>query len=372
MRWLIVNTDYPDFLRQLYAADETLARRSYAEQWQSRVDSLFGVADFYSTHLRELDHEAWDVIINAEPMQKQWAREQGLRCARDTQWQLRWRRGFVPWPTRAVNRRWLYDILEAQLKHYRPDVLYSMAIEALGSDFVRVAKRYCRLVIGQHAAPLPTHDLGAYDLMLSSLPNLVDHFRAQGLRSEFVRLAFEPRVLQHLAPAEKQFDIAFVGGLGGPHDDGTRMLGQLARRHAVHVWGYGRDRLAPDSPLRATCGPPLWGRAMYQTLRNARIVFNRHIDVAANYANNMRLYEATGVGTLLLTDRKDNLAQLFEPGRDVVAYGDLEECVALAAHYLAHDDERERIAQAGQARTLREHTWAHRMRELVEIASRYL
>jgi spore maturation protein CgeB len=111
---------------------------------------------------------------------------------------------------------------------------------------------------------------------------------------------------------------------------------------------------------------------MYAALRAARIVFNRHIDIAGCYANNMRLYEATGVGTLLLTDRKDNLGQLFEPGREVAAYGSIEECVELAGHYLAHVDEAEALARAGQARTLREHTWAQRMAQLVDIVRRYL
>ncbi len=372
MRWLIVNTDYPEFLRRLYAGHPGLEHRSYAEQWRARVDSLFGVADFYSTHLRKLGHEAWDVIANCEPMQKQWAREQHAAWRGETCWEFRLRRGVVPWLSRRPNRRWLYEILEAQLKAYRPDVFYCMAIETLGSDFVRRAKRYCRLAVGQHAAPLPSQDIGAYDLMLSSLPNLVDHFRSQGLRSEFVRLAFEPRVLTHLHNGHKQYDVVFVGGLGGPHEQGTQLLEALARHHALRVWGYGRERLPVDSSLRAVCHPPLWGLEMYRALHAARIVFNRHINIAANYANNMRLYEATGVGTLLLTDRKDNLGRLFDPGREVVAYDSPEECAELASHYLTRDEEREAIARAGQARTLREHTWAHRMREVVDIVGGYL
>ena len=161
MKWLIVNTDYPEFIRRAYAEHPGLEHATYDEQWRARVATLFGVADFYSTHLRELGHEAWDVIANCEPLQKQWARERGLACGRDTSWRVRLRRGFVLWPSRELNRSWLYEILEAQLKEYRPDVFYSMAIETLGSDFIRRAKRYCRLTIGQHAAPHPAHDIGA-------------------------------------------------------------------------------------------------------------------------------------------------------------------------------------------------------------------
>jgi spore maturation protein CgeB len=94
--------------------------------------------------------------------------------------------------------------------------------------------------------------------------------------------------------------------------------------------------------------------------------------VAENYANNMRLYEATGVGSLLITDRKDNLGNLFEVGKEVVAYSTQEEASELIRHYLAHPDEAEAIAKAGQARTLRDHTYKRRMDELVPILQHYL
>ena len=81
----------------------------------------------------------------------------------------------------------------------------------------------------------------------------------------------------------------------------------------------------------------------------------------------MRLYEATGVGTMLLTDEKDNLGELFAPGRELVTYRDENELVERVNHYLQHDRERREIAAAGQARTLREHTYRHRMKELLAI-----
>ena len=111
---------------------------------------------------------------------------------------------------------------------------------------------------------------------------------------------------------------------------------------------------------------------MYRALARSRITLNRHINVAENNANNMRLYEATGVGAMLLTDRKDNLQDLFEIGREVVAYSSKEEAAELVRYYLEHPQEAEQIAKAGQARTLREHTYAHRMQELVPILNRYL
>lgn len=115
-----------------------------------------------------------------------------------------------------------------------------------------------------------------------------------------------------------------------------------------------------------------WGIEMYQILQASKVTLNHHIGIAESYANNMRLYEATGVGTLLITDWKVNLHEVFEPGREVVAYRSPEECAEMIEYYLDHDGEREAIARSGQQRTLREHTYYHRAGELVGIVERYL
>ena len=66
---------------------------------------------------------------------------------------------------------------------------------------------------------------------------------------------------------------------------------------------------------------------MFEILLRTKISFNRHINVAENYANNMRLYEATGMGSLLLTDKKDNLENLFEIDKEIITYTSKEEAL---------------------------------------------
>jgi len=370
MKFLILNTNYSESVGWLYFQHPGLEKQPYEEQMRVWAESLGGTANFYSRNLRKLGHDPWAIIPNIEPAQKQWARENGVD--ENTKWCLRLRRGVVPWPYRESIKQRLYRILSAQIMTYRPDVLYCMAIETIGSDFLRSVKGYYRLAIGQSAAPLPDHDISEYELMLSSLPNQVDYFRKQGMASELFRLGFEPTILSRLFSSGKRYDVAFVGGLGGPHEQGTKVLEQLCRQHCVKVWGYGANNLAVGSPIRAAHLGPMWGIQMYQVLRDAKIVFNRHIDIAEDYANNMRLYEATGVGSLLVTDWKQNLHEMFEPGNEVIAYRTPEECAELIQYYLEHNEEREAIARAGQQRTLREHTYYQRMQELVDIVRKYL
>jgi spore maturation protein CgeB len=106
---------------------------------------------------------------------------------------------------------------------------------------------------------------------------------------------------------------------------------------------------------------------MYRVLARSRIVVNRHGDIAEGFANNMRLFEATGMGALLLTEEATNLGELFVPGQEVETYADADELVAKIRALLADEDRRAAIAAAGQRRTLDDHTYARRMVELDQI-----
>ena len=140
----------------------------------------------------------------------------------------------------------------------------------------------------------------------------------------------------------------------------------------IDFFGYGADELDKNSPILPRHHGEVWGLAMYRALLSSRITINRHIDVAENYANNMRLYEATGCGALLITDAKDNLSELFEVDKEIVAYKTVDDLVSLIQYYTEHDQQREIIAAAGQQRTLNEHTYENRMRTLVDIVNNYI
>jgi spore maturation protein CgeB len=187
-----------------------------------------------------------------------------------------------------------------------------------------------------------------------------------------LRLGFEQTILERLGKQTKDVEVAFIGSVGKDHKQRLELLEELCRKVPISFWGAGAESLPAGSPLRGRVKPPLWGYDMYRQLQRSKIALNIHIDMAEQYAANMRLYEATGVGTMLLTDWKINLPDLFEPGKEVVAYRSTDECVELVNYYLSHDSEREAIAQAGQQRTLCEHSYYHRMQELTEILNRYL
>ncbi|MCW2989894.1 MAG: glycosyl transferase group 1 family protein, partial [Solirubrobacterales bacterium] len=77
MRVLVVDPYYPAFLDAHYAARPELREAPYAKQLEALLTRQFGTGDAYSRELRALGHEAREVIPNAEPLQRAWAREHG-------------------------------------------------------------------------------------------------------------------------------------------------------------------------------------------------------------------------------------------------------------------------------------------------------
>jgi hypothetical protein len=372
MRFLILDTAYADFLAWLYAQHPGLAAQEYAVQARVREESLFGQISFYAANLRALGHEAWAVEVNNEPLQMAWAREHGVTATKPRQWQLRLRRDLVPWISRVADSRWMYDILAAQIRQYQPDLIVNYAMELDGA-FFREIKPWVRLLVGHHAAPIvPGADFGAYDLVLSLVDNFVDYFRQEGLNSELLRQGFEPCVLRRVEKETIPIHVSFVGNLHSNHIARLRWLTEMCERIPVDVWTGSANRISKASPIRARHRGAVWGTAMYQVLHNSLMTLNHHIDVAGRYAGNIRLFEATGVGTLLITDWKDNLHEMFEPDKEIVAYRSAGECVELVQYYLAHESERQAIAHAGHRRVLREHTYRHRMQQLVDMVEQCL
>jgi len=354
LRFLILDHYYPDFLDRHYKS--TISRPEELTFYDHRrllMGECFGTADFYSRNLLILGHEAQEHVINCRPLQEAWTRE----------WAPKLSSGFSP--RTAV---WEMKVVDEQVRRFNPDVLFIQNITYFDSEFVSHLGNYSGLVVGQAAYPLDWgYNFGSYDLIISSFPHYVDRFRQAGVNSAYLALAFEESLLQRLGELPTDLGAVFVGGISANHRQAERDLEHLAQKVPLDLWGYGADTLPTTSPLRAGHHGPAWGIEMYKILARSRIALNRHGEVSGNFANNMRLYEATGVGSCLVTDLKDNLKDFFEVDREIVAYESAEDCADKISYLLEHDRERSQIAQAGQRRTLRDHTYSRRIEELVEI-----
>jgi spore maturation protein CgeB len=83
---------------------------------------------------------------------------------------------------------------------------------------------------------------------------------------------------------------------------------------------------------------------------------------------NQRCFDVPAAGGFLLTDHQENLFQYFDPGVDVVTFQSPAELIDKWSFYSAHPAARQAVMQRGRQRILSEHTYQHRVREMLSVA----
>lgn len=105
---------------------------------------------------------------------------------------------------------------------------------------------------------------------------------------------------------------------------------------------------------------PLQFADTFQVYRNTRINLNLQNQGEHTTQITSRTFEIMGCGGFQLTARTPAVERLFAHRRHLVMSGSPEETLELADYYLAHDDKRQEIAEAGQAEVLAKHTYDQR------------
>lgn len=84
-------------------------------------------------------------------------------------------------------------------------------------------------------------------------------------------------------------------------------------------------------------------------------------------AVNQRVFDVPACGAFLLTDDRAQLAELFEPGREVQVYGRPEDIPGLVEQCLRDAPARQRMVDLARHRILAEHTYEHRLTRLLGV-----
>jgi spore maturation protein CgeB len=98
----------------------------------------------------------------------------------------------------------------------------------------------------------------------------------------------------------------------------------------------------------------------------AKIVLNTK-NIGAVDALNLRLFEVAGCGGFQITEWKPILSDYFQPEEEIVTYCTLGELRTKIQYYLSHEHERQRIAHRSYRRVQNEHTYVHRLQQLLKL-----
>jgi spore maturation protein CgeB len=399
-RFVKVTSFYRNFLKYYYSKNPGIKNKSYLEQYNDLMVQGFGWSNYYQLHLHKLGNEAFEIIANADSLQAAWANEHGLSLAGES-------------------------VLLEQFKFYKPEVVFFQDSFIFSVSFLKDLKKNVpsvKKIIGWCCSPFTDQQLEVYklfDLVCTCSPKFIDVFNKAGIKSYRLNHAFESSLVPKLKVDNNypESDFIFIGSFIGnedfhnerieliesllnkkvnlslysnlPNDNPIYIMGQKFGYFTANFLRYiGLNSLALELPLikktaqltmmpkkinfsrefKKTAIPtPLFGLEMMKALSKSKIGFNSHGGVAGDYAANIRLFEVTGVGSCLLTDHKKNISDFFEPDTEVVTYKSADECVEKIEWLLSHPNELKQIADAGQQRTMKDHSFERRAEELNEI-----
>ena len=257
------------------------------------------------------------------------------------------------------------------IEQSRPDVLLVLNINLLTKRTQKLIHESGIKLVGQHASPLPPKSFfNFYNLIYSAHPGQVAKFRQKGIRSEYVPLALDALNLEKnpIPFQDRLNDLVFVGSFSRHYPGAAKFFRQLASSFPqLRIFSLTSPKKIRMLGLAHFLTGKLWGRSMLDLYSNSKVVLNRHIDMADGFSVNLRMFEATGSGAILLTEKSPNLDLLFEPDVEVLTYSTAQEAIKKIGWALSHPIEASVIARAGYNRTRSNHLSEHRIEQIQRL-----
>lgn len=261
--------------------------------------------------------------------------------------------------------------LVRRVRELRPDVLFLFRGEHVHPDTVVRVKRMGVRVIGwQNDDPFSPrypryawrHFRGAiplYDRLFAYRQSNVNEMLRRGcrrvelLRSFYLREENFP--LSDLSSSPYRCDVSFIGHWEA---DGRERLVQAlmeAGDFRFRLWGTLWERAGNGREIARRLGPirPVY-REQYNLAVNSSRIALAFLSGLNNDTYTRRCFEIPAAGTFMLAQHTDDLAALFQEGAEAEFFRSEKEMLEKIRHYLSHDEERRRIAEAGRQRLLRD------------------
>ncbi|TVX87182.1 CgeB family protein [Paenibacillus agilis] len=221
-----------------------------------------------------------------------------------------------------------------------------------------------------------------YDYIFTLESTAIEYYQSLGCRQvhHLPFAAFPEHFTPRASPAPFQNDISFIGSAYWNRVRFFEPIMDRLMKHKAHFSGLWWDRLPQYKKYKSSIKLDLWmgPKETAEFYNSSKIVINMHRthdDTTVNQNSNQilatspnpRTFEINGCGTLQLTDIRSDLAQFYVPGVELVTYESPADLLEKAVYYLTHEEERREIALRGLARTLKDHSYAKRIQQLLSI-----
>lgn len=213
--------------------------------------------------------------------------------------------------------------------------------------------------------------LPLYDLFCTHTRAAVPYLRQMGCQAPFyLPLAADPFLHQPVSLKPKDIqeygcDLVFVGNWRPEHE---QLLAAL-EEFDLKIWGpyYWRNAHKGSWVRRHWQGRPLMTGVEYSKAHLAAKIALDPIDPVNVPSHNQRLFEVAACSVFSLVTRTVEVQELFQEGETVICFEGADELRDKVRYYLAHPDERQRIAQQAYEHVVHGgHTYVDRVRTLLQ------
>lgn len=184
-----------------------------------------------------------------------------------------------------------------------------------------------------------------------------------GRTVDVLSLAADPSVYRPIRSKDQYRANVVFAGSATPRRE--RLLAELVE-FGLALWGPGWRKTS----LRDYCRGEAQETAEYiRAYTGATVAVNiHHVAVEGDPREascNQRLFELASLASAQVVDDRGDLARFFAAGREVAVFHDAAELRETVRRLVEDPAEAERLGQSARARLLQDHTYMHRLRELL-------
>jgi len=278
------------------------------------------------------------------------------------------------WIERLV-RRDLGHRLEGALTQHQPDLVIVAGEKVLPTELVDRLRpgrstRWIQLLGESVRDQAEASQMAmAYHHVFAGSSIVVQGFDRFGVKhAHYLAVGCDPSVHKPLrARGPFRANVVFAGGASARRE---RFLVELVE-FGLALWGPGWRK----TTLRDYCRGELPSTEDFvRAYAGATVAVNVHRTGAEEKNGdgagvNRRTFEIAAIGAPQVVDNRGDLHRHFEDGSEVLVYSTPEELKGQVKRALQEDKYRDRLASGSRQRALRQHTYMHRMSELLELVT---